>query len=427
MANRKTFCILPWIHSFVSPAGDYQICCTAGSYHLGITNSDGKIFNILDQAPQSEIMNSDFMKNLRLKMINGEMDSACTRCMDSEKLDGVSRRLIENTARENDIEALIKATALDGKIDVKYKFLDYRLGNFCNLECRMCGPHSSHKLIKNWNQTRPVEDQYSDEQLLKFQHYDWIEKDYLLAEFRSKIITVDQLHFAGGEPLIAPQMSQMLQVCIDLGVSKNIILTYNTNITVLPDEVLKLWKHFKGVRLFCSVDGVGAVNDYIRPPSKWHVIDKNLMYLDQHFHELNIIEIILSCTVQLYNILDLAELYTYLQKFKHVAPLPDIENLVYPSYLRTTLLPQVAKLEVEKELTQISQELAGKIPAEFNYLHKKMDSIINFMNSEDRTHQLPVFRKMNTAIDKNQAKSLFTAIPSLHNHLMNFYIEQAAT
>jgi hypothetical protein len=82
---------------------------------------------------------------------------------------------------------------------------------------------------------------------------------------------------------------------------------------------------------------------------------------------------------------------------------------------------------VEKELTRMSQELAGKIPAEFNYLHKKMDSIINFMNSENRTHQLPVFRKMNTATDKNQAKSLFTAIPSLHNHLMNFYIEQAAT
>ena len=38
-----------------------------------------------------------------------------------------------------------------------------------------------------------------------------------------------------------------------------------------------MWKHFKQVNVGGSVDGVGAINNYIRQsPSKWEQVTKNI-------------------------------------------------------------------------------------------------------------------------------------------------------
>ena len=43
-------------------------------------------------------------------------------------------------------------------------------------------------------------------------------------------------------------------------------LQYNTNLTILPQKVLSLWKHFKSIELSVSLDGIGKVNDLHSSP-----------------------------------------------------------------------------------------------------------------------------------------------------------------
>ena len=234
----------------------------------------------------------------------------------------------------------------------------------------------------------------------------------------SKLQGLDQIHFAGGEPLIAPRMTELLQKCIDSGYAKNIVLTYNTNITQLPKSVLSLWKEFKTVKLFCSIDGFGKVNEYIRFPSKWSVIDKNLRYLDENTQELNLSQILLSTTVQAHNVLNLDQLYDYLKQFKNIVPAMNLINLYSPLYLSTQLLPNSVKKLAAERLLAIKPELYKTIPPNDHYLIGNIDDIINFMMGNNYHERYwKAFTDYNGKVDELKSLSFQESIPELYDLL----------
>jgi len=412
--DHKSFCVLPWLHSFVNINGNYQVCCTSEEFHLGIQDEEGKFLNIKNRPSLESVVNSNLMKELRKRMLEGRWSEGCTRCFNAEKSGGISRRIIENNKYADQLSIMVNGTSQDGAISkFEIKYLDYRLGNLCNLECRMCGPHSSSRWIKDWNTVKPENERITPETKAKLESFDWIEQECLIEEFKEKVVGAEHLHFAGGEPLINPQMAKMLKICIDLNVAHKMTLSYNTNLTQLPPSVLELWKKFKAIRLLVSVDGFGKVNDYIRYPSKWEVIDKNLTFLDEHFKEYKIEEVLLSTTVQIYNVLSLRELYHYLTKFKNVIPAMNLVNLYTPSYLKTTLLPADAKKLATQRLLEVSSKLKNVLPATYSYLEGNIHQIITFMNQDDLSSQLPVFKTVNGNIDRVKNVKLSDHIPEL--------------
>ena len=411
----KAFCVLPWIHSFVNIGGEYQVCCTSEEFHDGILNSQNQVFKIQDNPTLDDVMNSDFMKKLRLELLDGKMPELCTRCIITENHNGVSRRHLENIKYAQDVTKLIDQTRPDGTIPLEIKCADYRLGNICNLQCRMCNPRSTVMWIKDWNEVKNGKEPMDERRRLEYEGYDWIDENYLVEEFKSKIQGLDTLHFAGGEPLIAPRMQEMLQLCIDSGVAQDIMLTYNTNITKLPPKVLELWKHFKEVRLLCSIDGFGKVNDYIRMPSKWESIDRNLKYLDSHAKEHKISEILLSTTVQAYNILNLNELYEYLQGFENIIKAPNLINLYSPDYLKTQILPADVKEEATRRMLAVKSDLKKNFSEHKSYLLDNIDQVLNFMNEKDLNEKCwREFVRYNDKIDASKSMSLKDSIPELY-------------
>ncbi len=419
----KSFCVLPWIHSFVNSNGAYQVCCISEEFHHGIPDEKGEFYNIANRPSLDSVMNAEMMKELRLKMLNGEWSSVCTRCFETEKNGGNSRRIIENADYNHLIASLKEKTKPDGSIEVEFKSIDYRLGNKCNLQCRMCNPFSTSNWIKDWNDIKTKSEHLSVELADYYSGFNWPEESYLFDELREKLKGVQRIHFAGGEPLLSPQMSRMLKEIIALGYSRNIIVSYNTNITVLPKEVLELWKQFKEVRILASIDGFGEVNEYIRHPSRWSVIDKNLCYLDEHAEELNVSEVIVSCTVQIYNALSIAELFDYLKKFKKILPVLNLSNLFYPEYLSTQVLPAEAKKEATRRLEKVLQDLNER-HVTHKYLVDNIQQTIAFMNEKDCTHFIPQFKKTNAAFDKKKNVKLSAVLPDLNKFLINFTLDQ---
>jgi sulfatase maturation enzyme AslB (radical SAM superfamily) len=411
----KAFCVLPWIHSFVNIGGEYQVCCTSEEFHKGIPNNLGKFFNIKDQPSIDEVMNSDFLKKIRLDMLDGQLPKLCGRCVITEKNGGGSRRTLENRSYFHLIDSLIESTQPDGSIPVNIICADYRLGNICNLQCRMCNPRSTVMWLKEWETVKSSSFEISPEKMKEYSNYNWIDEDYLLEEFDKKIQSIKTLHFAGGEPLIAPRMREMLQICVDRGIAGNISLTYNTNITKLPEKVLELWKHFKEVRLLCSIDGFGKVNDYIRMPSKWDNIDKNLTFLDENARDLKLTDILLSTTVQAYNILNLNDLFQYLSKFKNICKIPNLIDLYSPDYLMTQVLPPHLKKEATSRMMKIHHDLDKKKFPGKEYLIDNIHQILNFMNSRDlHQERWGEFVRFNSKIDNLKGMSMQDCIPELY-------------
>lgn len=407
--NSKTYCPLAWVHNFINQDGSYQVCCTSEEFDNFIRDENGQKITVYDQKDPNEIMNTKFMKDLRLQMLRGDWPDMCKRCEIPEKMNGVSRRNVEveNYSEINNL--LIGKTKEDGEISNEILSADYRLGNLCNLQCRMCNPRSTSLWIKEWNEMKPDSEKFSAEIMESYRNYNWINSNLLLEEFEKKAASLDHIHFAGGEPLIVPQMRQLLQKCIEKGNAKNIVLTYNTNLIKLPKSVTELWKHFKAVKLLVSIDAVGDLNHYIRYPSNWDFIVKNLNYIDENYQTLNVSECMISTTVQVLNVLKLNDLYNFLAQFKFIVPAPNLVNLNVPSYFSSQVLPAKLKAQATKELLKIQKKYYNKVPIHYRYLIDNIDSIVNFMLANDsfETGGFQEFVKFQGLFD--QSRNLFLA------------------
>jgi radical SAM protein with 4Fe4S-binding SPASM domain len=75
LLNSKTFCMLPWIHMHIWPAGTTYPCCMA--------HPDGALGSTKHQTLK-EIWNGEPMKKLRLDMINDNTNLMCRRCYELE-------------------------------------------------------------------------------------------------------------------------------------------------------------------------------------------------------------------------------------------------------------------------------------------------------------------------------------------------------
>lgn len=413
--NKKTICPLAWNHSFVNQDGSFQVCCSSEEFDNHIRDEDGKPIFITSGKTTDEVMNTEFMKKLRLDMLAGKTPELCKRCSWTEASKGVSRRNVELSTYTDRIEGMLETTAADGTIPSLVTTADYRLGNLCNLQCRMCNPRSTKLWIKDWNGMKPKGEQFSDEVMESYKSYDWIDSENLVKDFTMKAPKLEQIHFAGGEPLLVPQMSKILEKCIESGNAKNIVLTYNTNLTMLPKRVLELWKEFKGVKLLASIDAVGERNFYIRHPANWEQIDKNLRFIEAHHEEYKIQECMLSTTVQALNIVHLPEIYAYLSQFKFIVKAPNLINLYFPGYLQTTVLPKQLKVMAAHNLLEIQTNLQDKIEPHYRYLLDNINSTINFMMGYDgfTTKQFEQFMDFQFKFDEKKNLKIGDFCPEL--------------
>jgi molybdenum cofactor biosynthesis enzyme MoaA len=84
-----------------------------------------------------------------------------------------------------------------------------------------------------------------------------------------------KIKLIGGEPTVAKDMFKLLDLAVETGHSKHIELSFYTNITNMQDKWLEQLSKFERVIVNCSLEGMGEMNDYLRPPSKWTSVWKN--------------------------------------------------------------------------------------------------------------------------------------------------------
>lgn len=412
-----TFCVIPWLHRQTDEQGFHQLCSNAVGEGNKLRNAEGKRLHISQQLTDEQVLNSPVAKAVRLQMRRGEWPAACERCRLSEQAGSRSIRQHLN-ARFGDgrQEALFSQTSEDGSLDRPVvRYADIRLGNACNLTCRMCGPVASRLWAATYNQVQPPAYRLPMRQLAIFSHSNWVKRGPLTWLLEQSVPSVEALHFAGGEPLIVPEMVDALEHCIRSGRAGEIELSYNTNLTVLPERVTALWPHFRSVSLLCSVDGYGRLNDYIRRPSHWSDIDGNLRTLDRQFDNWKLSWATVSATMQTYNALTIHELFEYLRTagFSRVTPLPQLVPLFHPPYLSIQTLPVPAKALVRERLqAEIERAEVWKRPG-LDGLIGSVRSTIAFMDAADETANLPDFIAFCEASDRAFGDSWREAAPEL--------------
>ena len=413
------------------PNGDVRVCCTANASgageddvkDAGLVKQNGQVMNLQTHSI-AEVWNSNYMKTVRLQMLEGKVPPSCTKCFEEESKGIVSKRQWESSVWDErlDIATIVDATGEDGSLPVDIPYFDLRLGNLCQLKCIMCSPHDSSSWIKEWKLQYPkykTIELKQDQQWNSDFDYTWYKKGSFLSDMRSQAYNIRELYFAGGEPLLIPEHYKILEFMVETGASKNCVLRYNSNGLELPEKLFELWNHFKQVKFNFSVDAVGTRNDYIRYPSKWANVVANLERLDD---TPNNITVNIACAVQLLNVMNIPELVHWKESknFKKIN-LPPYgagligTHLVYlPSYLNVRVLPKHLKDKVAQQVEYFcSRRSADKEFMTNPYGVKRWQGLVQYMMAEDWSNKLPMLEDYLTVTDQQRGTDFRKTFPEL--------------
>jgi MoaA/NifB/PqqE/SkfB family radical SAM enzyme len=245
--------------------------------HEEITDDAGKKYN-LTETDLETVYHSKYMQRLRQDFRNGEKPATCSRCWDEEAAGRDSKR-IHSQVR---LKELYKQVDWSNDDPDQLWFVDLKLGNICNLKCRICGSWSSSKWAEEEMKYLPAG---ADKK--KHIAYTWLKEgawprktETFWDNMKSLLPNIKYFEFTGGEPWMIKEHFDLLQHAVDMGVSKNIDIHYNTNATQNPGGYWDLWKQFGRVDIAFSVDNVGSRFEYERYGANW--MEANIIIDETH-------------------------------------------------------------------------------------------------------------------------------------------------
>tara|TARA_E500000318_G_scaffold111926_2_gene132710 strand:+ start:137 stop:1462 length:1326 start_codon:yes stop_codon:yes gene_type:complete len=400
----KTFCALPWAHMHVWPEGKTYTCCLADNDHV--------LGNVEDMTLE-EMWNVPLQKSIRKDMLEGKEPATCRKCYSQERNNIKSMRTAANIMLEKHIDRFIETTQPDGHSDeFKLLYWDFRFSNICNFKCRMCGGSLSSKWFEDEKNI------FGTTSLPKaLIHVNDISKKNIYEYLDEFIEEVEEVYFAGGEPLLMDEHYMILERLIKVGNTKCRI-RYNTNFSFIKYkkwDLFELWRNFTehdphNVQIFASIDTFGKYAEYSRKGTNWAKIESNIKKtLEAGF------EFSLSATTTIFTILHLTEHVDYMMNKVGVKPYHlHLNNvLTFPSYYHINILPDEIKEKISNKMDKHLEGMSEKVRKHFDY---KYDSIKKYLFSKpdkDIEQIRSKFKLLTDKLDKGRDESFVEIYPEL--------------
>ena len=355
----KHFCALPFLHYEIKSFGHVAPCCVSRTVYK---DENGVPFNAATHNIQ-DIVDSEDARAMRQAALEDKPVRGCEECYIEEADGNVTRRMRENLKYANQ-GLMIEQNRFT------HRYLDLKLGNLCNLACRICNVWSSSRWVDDMRQAG-YKDFFSNKQNTNFK---WYENEEYWQQLETILPHIDQIDLYGGEPFLIKQQFKFLEKIIERGYAQNIILNYATNGSVYPKHAIEnIWPHFKLVHFLFSADGIESCFEYARYPGKWNVFEDTLKrFVWDHGFRPKI-----SYSISNYSIWDLMRSFEYYEReFKGEVKL--WLNIVYDGGACVTNMPE-----------QLKHQLLNKINNEWQphwekLMHEKTwDGILTHLKTND--------------------------------------------
>jgi MoaA/NifB/PqqE/SkfB family radical SAM enzyme len=249
-------------------------------------------------------------------------------------------------------------------------FLDLKLGNICNLKCRICGSWSSSTFA-----TEELANLTTNEDRKTNHHYQMLRQGAWPRENKKFWSEIDQvvdqiryIEFTGGEPFMIQEHFDMLQGLVDRGIAHQVEIHYNTNGTQYPVQAEEIWQYFRHVEVAFSIDDVGARFEYQRSNAVWSEVCENIERFQAMRERLLNMTLQVCCTVNVFNVLYLEQVAAWIdqQDFDFV-----YWNIMHDAeYFSIRSLPESSKITIAEHLR------SALVPAR---TQREFDNVINFM------------------------------------------------
>ena len=341
LINSRTFCILPFVRQTLWYDGSFKLCCYAGGLEIDQAETNSQAFN----TPQ--------LKRIRESFLDNKFPNECSGCKNLVE-QGITPPSYYETQGWITDKRKHRVLPLESTADILPQMLDIRYSNVCNLKCRTCNPYNSSAIQAEYNKIDIVDSKFVSGDIKQKHKHNFPNVDENL--FR--------IYFAGGEPLVEQYNIDFLESWHDP--DTDIII--NTNLTVLTPYVIKLLEKFNRVTLNVSLDGTGAVNDYIRHGAKFTNVVNNLKTIEQYTN----INVTICYVLNMYNVFNTLDFVTFVRdQFPYIAPYVSIQSVVGEPELFLECLPLELRAEAIRVLEQailVSQQNSSVLNDTINIL-----------------------------------------------------------
>lgn len=459
MMDSKTFCIAPWHDTHIITDGSFKGCCVMNSGpNKGILQTNGKNLKVQNEGIRGAI-NSDTLKDIRQSMLNDEWHPECIRCQKEEKSGMSSMRLMYEDRWKDKftLEDAISITDEDGSLPDEHTpfFYDLQLGNLCNLKCRICRPTVSSSWIPDYVKLYPGSPMGEDGSIsikhIKGKQYEltpnpfsWAETDEFWEQMSLIKSEITNLYLIGGEPMMIHRHFDFLKECVESGDSKHIALQYDTNLTNLPEKVMKYWSEFKEIRIGFSIDGMGDELEYMRNPVKWKHILKNIDIVDKFSYDNlpdkwdgpTVYDVV---TVSIYNVLHVLDYIEWKIKagrtsynllWKEHPSHFGVHPLHQPSHLCVQTMPHSAKIVINAKYSNWRTKMLKWVDELDTYtehqskeslkesINTYVDTWLGFINQNDNSKEMSYFWDYTNKLDEIRDESFSDVFPELNSLLL---------
>lgn len=330
MIDKDKFCVVPFVQLNTRGKGDARVCCSIGGIDHGIPkdlvldeinpdtyNSNTEVFNLgSDNIP--DLWNSKFMKDFRMKMLNGENIPNCEFCHRMEAGGLTSKRIGKNSRfLEKTLPLLEKYKEKNGYVDVMPQWWEIRLSTKCNLSCIMCTPGLSSMMYKEYNkwekQGTIADIMKGSLDIAKESGEEYLSKSEF---FRNQILdNLDHclfMEFRGGEVFSDVDSIRFIEEISKTPQAKNIQLDISTNATLLDNKIVEILNRFAGGTLRYSIDSFHKEDELIRYHTKWTDV---IASMDTCLNLHNDWRFLTQTTLQMLNCLSMDKLIVFLNEY----------------------------------------------------------------------------------------------------------------
>ena len=365
MLPHPKICILPWISVETTPTGAMRPCClsTQEITHQGTVLS-------VDQG-LSRAYTSDSMQQLRKDFLDQKRPQSCQRCWAEEDAGRTSKRQWHIRKFSNQLKELNWYNAHPDQL----WFLDLKLGNICNLKCRICGTWSSSKWAQEEIDYQTIDNPKETRAYLQLRAGEWPRKSQAFwADLETLLPQIKYFEFTGGEPFLIKEHFDLLQQAVDQGHAKNISIHYNTNGTTWDPELVKTWAHFKQVEIAFSIDNVGHQFELERSGAKWDQVCANIAQARELRNTQKNITLQVCMTINIQNVYYFEELCRWVdtQSF----------NMVYVNMLHDPPHMNIGRMSPTAKETVIEKLRSGVFHPRYS---SDVEGIIRFIQNGSST------------------------------------------
>lgn len=402
LTESKSFCMLPWTHMHAFPDGRAYPCCLSEYWHP---------VGDLRKNTMAEVWNQEAYRTMRTNMLDNKPCKECTKCYEQEDNGFFSMRNDSNRNYGHLIKEVDQTKSDGTHPEFKIRYWDVRFSNLCNFSCRSCGPIFS----SNW---------YNDHVKLYNRKPDVLGRDMARVEYTTgdedamieqmlpHIPYLEQVYFAGGEPLIMKEHYFMLEKLIEAG-KTNIRLQYNTNFSELrykDKHVFEYWQHFKNVSVGASLDASGDRAELMRKGTNWaQAVDNRRRMMQEVPH----VDFYISATVSAMNVLHVLDFHREWTKLGLIQAKDFNVNICQsPEWYRIDILPNDFKRDVV--IPAYKKHIAWLEPQDtLQRATNGFKSLLNLLTAQDASHLLPRFNEEIKKLDGIRNEDFWAIFPEL--------------